>query len=179
MAKPPRFHTRQFPRRRRKKSILRSARPFLWLALILAIAAGFNKWRGGDWLSPTDWQSAPSRFTICGEGGSAACVIDGDTIAIGKRKIRLTGFNAPELAGECPAEALLAQRARSELAAWLNAGSVEFDGGDEPPFDQYGRELRSASRLTADGKREWLAEHMIEAGYAQSTGWDAPRGGWC
>ena len=43
-------------------------------------------------------------FALCGEGArQKACVVDGDTVHIGfgsdRRRIRLTGFDAPEIDG--------------------------------------------------------------------------------
>ena len=124
---------------------------------------------------PEAWQPAHQRFTVCGaERGSAACVIDGDTLAIGRRRVRLTGYDAPELAGACPAESALARQARSELARWLNAGPYEMLDATDAPRDRYGRELLAARR----GGRE-LADHMIAKGLGRETGWGAPERDWC
>ena len=60
------------------------------------------------------------------------------------------------------------------MREWLNNGSFSMSGGAEPPYDQYGRELRELKR----GK-EWLSETMIEAELAQESGWGFIRGGWC
>ena len=122
----------------------------------------------------------PTRFTLCGDGGSAACVIDGDTVAIGgfgkdARRIRFTGFDAPELDGPCEAEREAALRARRALADWLNAAPAHVDGGEEPPRDRYGRELRAATR--ADGTT--LADHMLDRGLASESGWGATLRDWC
>ena len=86
------------------------------------------------------------------------------------RRIRLTGFNAPEIEGQCPAESAAALRAQAELRAWLNRGAFEWDGGSEPPRDRYGRELRSVRRTAPDGSSETLAEHMIDADLAEGPG---------
>ena len=118
-----------------------------------------------------EWNAVERQFTICGERGSAACVVDGDTLAIGQRRIRLTGYDAPELDGECEAERRLAKVAREELAAWLNLGPFEMEGGAEPPFDRYGRELRSIRR-----GRELLADTMVDRELARGSRLDR---GWC
>ncbi|MEP2551983.1 MAG: hypothetical protein ABJH26_11880, partial [Marinomonas sp.] len=93
------------------------------------------------------WVPPPLTFGLCGEKGAGrACIIDGDTLHIrrGKdiRRIRITGFNAPELDGACAAERSQALAAKRALHAWMAKGGVEWDGGTQPPFDQYGRELR-------------------------------------
>lgn len=117
------------------------------------------------------WDPVERQFTICGQGSSAACVVDGDTLRIGQRRVRLTGFNAPEMDGQCEAENRLARVARDELAAWLNLGSFEMSGGDDPPRDQYGRELREVRR-----GGESLADTMVERGLARRSRLDRS---WC
>lgn len=108
---------------------------------------------------------------------------DGDTLIIGfgkeRRRIRLTGFDAPELDGACPAERETAIAAREALHAWLGQGGAEWDGAADPPYDQYGRELRAASRTGRDGKREYLADTMIARGLAEPSGWGAEAVDWC
>lgn len=134
--------------------------------LALVFAFRLQGWGEGEW-SPVERQ-----FAMCGSGtGGAACVIDGDTIAIGPRRIRLTGYDAPEIDGACEAERRLAQVAREELSAWLNLGAFELDGGAEPPRDDYGRELRAARR----GGEE-LADTMVERELARRSRLDR---GWC
>lgn len=166
MVRPPRFHTK----RRRNRSVGKRLAAFA-VILVIAVAVAFVvrlPGMGGE------WQQIDTRFSLCGERNSNGCVIDGDTIMLGKRKIRLSGYNAPELKGECPAESALAVQSRNALRDWLNAGPFVMDGGDEPPFDQYGRELRVLKR-----GGEWLSETMIERELAQGSGWGFERGGWC
>lgn len=130
------------------------------------------------------WVSVAPDFALCGEGArQQACVVDGDTVHIGfgsdRRRIRLTGFDAPEIDGACEAERNLARSARARLHQWLSNGPFEWDGANDPPRDQYGRELREARRIAADGSQETLADVMIEGGFAAANGWgDAPED-WC
>lgn len=118
-----------------------------------------------------------------GDGRKAGCVIDGDTVIIGfgpdRRRIRLTGFDAPELEGACPEETRLAIAARTRVHDWLNRGPFEWTGAHDPPYDQYGRELRAAHRVAQDGKRETLAEVMIDSGLASPGGWGSEERDWC
>lgn len=161
--RPPRFDAK-WQRRRTWPRRWRALRWWLALGGILLISAWLLDLptRGGD------WAAYQQRFVLCGErGGNAGCVIDGDTIAIGQRRIRLAGFDAPELDGECEAERALAVQARVALRDWLNAGSFLMDGGDAPPRDQYGRELRSVRR--AGGGEEWLSDAMIDGGFARRS----------
>lgn len=134
------------------------------MLLFWALARQFG-WGEGPW-SPVERQ-----FTICGQGSSAACVVDGDTLRIGQRRVRLTGYDAPELDGACEAESRLARVAREELAGWLNLGPFEMSGRDDPPRDQYGRELREVRR-----GGEALADTMVERGLARRSRQDR---GWC
>ena len=109
--------------------------------------------------------------------------VDNDLMIVGygkdRRRIRLTGYDAPELDGACEAESKAAIKARDALAAWLSESPFEWDGGDAPPFDQYGRELREVSRVGSDGEREYLADAMITRGLASENGWDIVPKDWC
>ncbi|MGB7374203.1 thermonuclease family protein [Pontixanthobacter sp.] len=169
--KPPRFHTKPLRRtRRRGGSGWRTVRALLTLLIALAIGAIFMHFSQ----TSGDWQMADTRFTLCADRSSVACVIDGDTIMIGRRKIRITGYNAPEMDGQCPAESALARRSRDAVLDWLNVAPFLIGGGDDPAFDQYGRELRELRRGD-----EFLADVMIDRGLAQGSGWGTVRGGWC
>lgn len=157
-------------RRRRWARWWASARWFVVLGLLLAGAALVQ-----EWSAQGEWEPIDTRFVICGEESAAACVVDGDSLVIGKRRIRLTGFDTPEMFGRCEAERLLARQARKALADWLSEAPFELDGGADPPRDRYGRELRAARRN--DGG-EWLADRMIRAGLARDNGWGS-RAEWC
>lgn len=131
-----------------------------------------------------DWASPSLTFDLCGEKGAGrACVIDGDTLHIRRgdevRRIRITGYDAPELDGACEAERAKALEARNALHAWLAAGRYEWDGGANPPTDQYGRELRALRRGIGAGEYEDLADTMIERGLAAQSGWGAAPTDWC
>ena len=170
----PRFDAR-WQSRRRWQARWQSVRVWILFAAVLA----------GGWLlsqialPQPDPTALPRHFTLCGQKGSTACVIDGDTVSLGpfsqRRRIRLTGFDAPELEGACLAEREAALRARGFLLKWLNAEPAFVDGGNAPPYDRYGRELRAASR--ADGSL--LADAMLEADLAEGSGWGAFPVDWC
>ena len=135
----------------------------------------------GSWMLLQEWLHPPApqeqvtlTFRLCGEAGRGACVIDGDTLAIGQRRVRLTSYDAPEMDGECEAERVKAREARDALLSWLVQGPFHWTGGTEPPRDRYGRELREARR-----GEDLLADHMIAAGLAEGSGWGAERVGWC
>lgn len=131
------------------------------------------------------WVSEAGHYPLCGAGPgrAAGCVVDGDTLIIGfgseRRRVRFTGFDAPERDGACEAERKLAQAARARLQIWLAQGPFEWSGSDNPPRDQYGRELREVRRTTPDGAREYLAETMIQSGLAVQSGWGIAPPNWC
>ena len=144
------------------------------MLLVAGLTAAW--WLYRDRLHPPEPVSVVDiRFGLCGDGGShAACVIDGDTLAIGPRRVRLTGYDAPELGGTCEAERTKAREARTALHTWLAQGRFTWTGGAEPPRDQYGRELREVRR-----GNETLADAMVEAGLAEGSGWGAAAWEWC
>ena len=142
-------------------------------AFVFALAIGWFLLE--DRLVPPPPQSEVAiTFRPCGTPGSGPCVIDGDTVAIGQRRVRLTGYDAPEMDGACPAESAKAREARDELHRWLARGRFTWTGGEDPPRDRYGRELREARRGD-----DLLAEHMVSAGLAGEMGWGAERVEWC
>lgn len=145
-------------------------RRWRWLAFLALLLAASILFRQLGW-GQGGWDAAAQQFSICGQASSNACVIDGDTLALGERRIRLTGYDAPEMDGACEAERRLARVARDELAGWLNLGAFEMSGGAEPPRDRYGRELREVRR-----SGESLADWMVERGLARS---DNSASSWC
>ena len=162
-------------------------------SLLLLLIAGGLWWvfLRSDTPEPV-WTPPPLTFGLCGEKGAAkngaknggrACVVDGDTLHIRRGKtaqrIRITGYDAPELDGACEAERAAALKAKRALHAWLALGNHEWDGGSEPPFDQYGRELRSIRRKTSTGEFEQLADYMLDNGLASPNGWGTFPKDWC
>ena len=166
MFKPARFRT---ARRRRRWTWSRAK----W-AVLLALLLGLWLFRSERETQPEALEPVDLTFRLCGEAGSGPCVIDGDTLAIGQRRVRLTGFDTPEMDGACEAERFKAAQARDALLSWLDQGRFHWTGGAEPPRDRYGRELREARR-----GEDLLAEVMIGAGLAEGSGWGAERVEWC
>lgn len=60
-----------------------------------------------------------AEFSRCGRGRSMACVVDGDTIRLGDRRIRILGIDAPELTdARCPGERRSASAPRTAFWRW-------------------------------------------------------------
>lgn len=107
-----------------------------------------------------------ARFERCGQGSSMACVVDGDTIRLGQRRVRLIGIDAPELASaQCPAERALAERSANRLLALINQGEFDLVGHRFHNRDGHGRDLRLARRggvsFGAQLTREGLARRYF------------------
>lgn len=158
----------------------------LWrVPVLLAIVSAAWWFLYRPYAAEQGWVEVTDRFVLCGERweGARGCVVDGDTLVIGngkeRRRIRLTGFDAPELDGVCEAEREQAKRARRALHDWLARGPFEWNGEADPPRDQYGRELREVRRSLGKGRRENLADYMIESGLAAESGWGAAPVDWC
>lgn len=112
------------------------------------------------------------RFGACQWGGGTNCVVDGDTIYLGGRKIRIAGIDAPETHEYgCPAELERGMRAAERLRAMLNAGPVTLTAIDRDE-DRYGRKLRNVAVGGAD-----VGQALIGEGLARAYG--GGRRGWC
>ncbi|MEO7564136.1 MAG: thermonuclease family protein [Sphingomicrobium sp.] len=160
-------------------SLLGALRPFILGAIALAI------WPTLDPAliePPAFLSTGPERidehFTRCGPGRGHACVIEGDTIKLGQRKVRIIGIDAPEVAARCPKEAQLADAATVELQRILNQGAFQMVGRIDDSHDRYGRDLRALSRVRADGTTQSIAEDMRASGLARRY-LGGFRGGWC
>ncbi|MEM7690353.1 MAG: hypothetical protein AAF291_15160 [Pseudomonadota bacterium] len=131
------------------------------------------------------WVPVAVDFSLCGAGErTPGCVVDGDTLRIDvrgerPRRIRLTGFDTPELEGACEAERAMARQARAATLEWLAQGPFEWNGADDPPYDQYGRELREIRRKPPQGSPDYLGEALIDAGLADPSGWGEAETDWC
>jgi endonuclease YncB( thermonuclease family) len=87
-------------------------------------------------------------------------VVDGDTFWLKGEKIRVEGYDSPEM-GEpkCARPAAGAVEARSALAQLLNSGEVTLDRSGH---DKYGRTL---ARVSVDGVD--ITRAMINAGHGR------------
>lgn len=158
---------------------LRGLRPFVLGAILLSM------WPAMDpaLVEPVGLlATAPERvsetFTRCGRGRGHACVIDGDTIKLGQRKIRIIGIDAPEVAHPlCPAEAVKGEQATAKLQELLNQGPFEMTGRFDDMKDRYGRDLRALNRSNPDGTSSSIAEEMRKSGLAHR--YVGMKSSWC
>ncbi|PKB14810.1 hypothetical protein B0I00_2412 [Novosphingobium kunmingense] len=153
----------------------------LWILPILFVAI----------LAWTYWSALPQRatapdarsqridppVTACGAGPAQTCVIDGDTIKVGARTIRVIGIDAPEISPpRCVEEAAKGLAARDRLVALANQGPFFLTGTGE--VDEYSRELFNLVRVRSDNSLQSLAQEMIDGGFARPYAGGARRP-WC
>jgi len=130
--------------------------------------------RGDDALAESDLASPAvrARFGLCHSGGGTNCVVDGDTIWVEGRNIRIADIDAPEThEARCAAEQALGDRATRRLHQLVNGGAVTLasSGRDR---DRYGRQLRI---VAVDGSS--VGETLVGEGLAR---WYAGgRRSWC
>jgi micrococcal nuclease len=117
-------------------------------------------------------------FSQCRKNWSSACVVDGDTIALGKRRVRIVGIDTAEMDAKCPTEAAQAQASTEALQKLLNEGPFVMTGRVGDQQDGYGRDLRTLTRTRPDGTVQNIAEVMRETGGARRY-LGGLRGGWC
>ncbi len=168
--------------RKRRRSWWASVRVFVLAAAVTALWWFVYR----PLTAEGEWIAVEKDYGLCAmrsDGPVQGCVIDGDTLAIGfgkqARRIRFTGYDAPELDGACEAERERAIKARDFLHAWLSEGAFEWSGADEPPYDQYGRELREVRREQPGNRYEYLADAMVEHDLAAASGWGTTPRDWC
>jgi len=111
-------------------------------------------------------------FTRCGQGRSMACVVDGDTIRLGQRRVRLIGIDAPELAdAQCPAERALGERAANRLLALVNQSEFDLVGHRFHNRDSHGRDLRLATRNGVSFGRQLINEGLARRYLGSKSDW--------
>lgn len=109
-------------------------------------------------------------LTLCpAQGVRRDCVVDGDTLWIGREKIRLENVSAPELDEKCEAGRELAIAARDLLLALLNGGELAIERHGR---DDYGRTL---ARVSAGGRD--VGEALVARRVARP--WQGGPWRWC
>lgn len=108
--------------------------------------------------------------------GTAYRVVDGDTVARGKHRMRIRGMDAPEVrASRCgEAEHNLGRGAKNRLAALLAPPARVTLRRYKRQRDRYGREVVD---LWVNGRA--VAGIMIKSGHAKAWDGSGPRPNWC
>lgn len=115
-----------------------------------------------------------------GQDGAGSCritqVVDGDTLRLwcadGLARVRLTGFDAPELySPKCFAETVAAQQAKWALR-WM------IWQADDLRISREGRDRYDRPLVALSDGNALLADAMIAAGHARAYG-GGVRAGWC
>ena len=107
--------TKRFKPTRRAPSFRprrRDVRLALWAGPILLLAGALLDPKLIGPIGPLGaTEVVAARFVPCAGGTAPACVVDGDTLKLGDRTIRITGIDAPEIAQPlCPSEAEIGLR---------------------------------------------------------------------
>lgn len=116
------------------------------------------------------WKALATDWPVCSQAIRTGCVVDGDTIRLGGERVRLMGFDTPELRGKCRNERRNARVASRRLAKLLGAGYPSFEWHGR---DRYGRRLAFARVAGRDVSAILIAEGLARP----YTG--ARRKSWC
>ena len=156
-----------------------------WLALIV-LAALWVLYRNAIAFDPPAFLegqpvAVKGAFVRCGParlgGADRLCVVDGDSLRIGARDVRLLGIDAPEAHGRCPAESAAAESAAAALLRWVNAAPFDLVARLDRPTDKYGRDLMTARRVT-EGRSDVAGDALLSQGVVRAYAGEA-RQGWC
>jgi endonuclease YncB( thermonuclease family) len=114
--------------------------------------------------------NAAVHMPVCMGSHRVNCIVDGDTIWYHGEKIRLSGFNAPEMHGNCPEESNLAWTARDRLRRLLSdmPFSVERHG-----HDVYGRTLAVIRTSGGDVSDVMVREKLAHYWHGYKEDWCA------
>jgi micrococcal nuclease len=117
--------------------------------------------------------SVTTRFAKCSSGFRQNCVVDGDTLWVNGKKVRVADIDAPEISTpKCASELALGNRATSRLIELVNEGPFEIQAWPGRDTDRYGRKLRV---LVRDGRS--LGDLLVAEGLART--WSGRREPWC
>jgi micrococcal nuclease len=127
-----------------------------------------------DYADTRDARSkANLHFRKCLDGSRKACVVDGDTIWLDGKKIRVADIDTPEVSEpKCSSELDLGNRATDRMLELINDGPFELRTWPRRDTDRYGRKLRV---LIRDGRS--LGDILVSEGLART--WSGRREPWC
>ena len=158
---------------RRRRSRLAPLLLLAAVAVVFSVADLRGGWSGQAQGVSNERIELRAEFGLCHEGGGTNCVVDGDTIWIKGRKVRIAGIDAPEThEPRCPREAALGRAAANRLHALLNSGTVTATPAAGRDRDPNGRLLRN---VAVDGRD--VGQALIAAGVARRYG--GAKKAWC
>lgn len=101
-----------------------------------------------------------AEFRTCKGGHRVTCVVDGDTFWLRGEKVRLEGYDSPEMGPpKCSRPAVGAAEARDALTHLLNSGPIELE---RRGVDRHGRTL---ARVLVNGQD--ITMKMISDGHGR------------
>lgn len=163
---------RKAPSFKPRRSEVRKA---AWAVPLLVIAGALldPKLIGPVWPLAAPYEQVTATFTLCGPDSGPACVIDGETVKLGDRTIRITGIDAPDLvAPKCAAEGALAKRSAERLVQLLNAAPFDMVAHRLQMLDRHGKYLMVLRR-----NDESIGARLIDEGLAHR--YMGVKYGWC
>lgn len=105
-------------------------------------------------------EAQKTAFTICNGSDRHDCIVDGDTLWVGREKIRLYGIDAPEMAGRsCAVSGDRAKYATFALWALMQRTPIYVKPRGK---DRYGRTLAEISAGGVD-----VALELVDKGFAR------------
>jgi endonuclease YncB( thermonuclease family) len=135
------------------------------VAVIISIA-----WVTYSKLDPSA-AAAAARFTQCYAADGPNCVVDGDTISVGKETVQIAALDTPQIANaRCEGERTRGIEAAVRLVDFLNRGPVTLGA---PVRDVGGRTVRKVMVKGQD-----VRDTMIEAGLGRRFNPESHKG-WC
>ncbi len=115
---------------------------------------------------------AARSIPLCGSGKRVTCVVDGDTLWLDGRKIRISNIDAPEMQARCGQERQKAEAATRKLQSLVSGKALQIDAEGD---DRFGRLLARLSSQQGD-----VGDALVREGLAvRWTGHRADPAIWC
>jgi len=149
---------------RRRPKWAKRRRRLKWIRRVLIVIGMLSPLFLANWPNSVEGTYYPE--------GSEIYVIDGDTISYAGQRIRLQGFDTPEIRNpECAEEARLGEAAKARVQSLIAQNENRLEILDA--HDKYGRDL---GRLFIDGRN--IREILTSEGLAQVYVWGVEIS-WC
>lgn len=148
---------------------LPSPHPPSWLARACAIALAVSVAAGcSSGPEPLTLPTASAEVLVsplpAGQDGTVERVVDGDTLVVAGRRVRMIGIDTPETVKPDSAVECFGPESSAATKALLPAGTSVRLVPDVEPQDRYGRELAYVYRVE-DGL--FVAGYLVQEGFAE------------